>query len=449
MKKDTMVEMKRFAVTGSPVLHSKSPVMFNAVFMQMGLEMMCSYGRLAAGSAGEAIGLFKELGLAGMNVTAPFKKEIMEYLDEVNEAAVKIGGVNTVVRDADRLKGFNTDYTGVTESLKHRGISLPGKRCVVLGAGGAGRAAVYGLIKENANVTLVNRTYSRALQTAENLGCLTEKIENLRALLEKTEILVSTLSADIDVIPEEWLKPGITVFDANYKKSILSQKAAKRGCSVVKGEEWLLNQAIPAFRYFMGDAVNDFQMEKVKNIMQTALSKQPRVNSRNIALVGFMGCGKTAVGKQLAQKMGLRFRDIDQQIEEQEGRSVPGIFARDGETYFRKVEKSILTREVERNDGFVYSCGGGAVLDEENKIVLKDNALVIWLYSSISSTIARLEPGSRPLLDCPNPTEKARELLTQRLDHYSRSSHLIVGSEAGVDDVSEKIYEEISKTFHH
>jgi len=449
MNTEKRYEMKRFAVTGNPVLHSKSPVMFNRVFFQMGLEVMYTYDRLAADSAGEAVALFKELGLTGMNVTAPFKKDIMEYLDDVDEAAVKIGGVNTVVKDGDRLKGYNTDYTGVTESLKRRGISLKDKRCVVLGAGGAGRAAVYGLVNEKANVTLVNRTYSKALETAENLGCRSGKIENLQALLDETDILVSTLSADIDMIPEEWLKPSITVFDANYKKSVLSQKAVERGCPVVKGEEWLLNQAIPAFRYFLGDDVSKFDMERVKELMQTGLTNPPRVEPRNIALVGFMGCGKTAVGKRLAQKMGLRFRDIDEEIEEQEGRSVPDIFFADGEPYFRKVEKAVLTREVERNEGFVYSCGGGAVLDEENKIVLKDNALVIWLYSSISSTIERLEPGSRPLLDCPNPQEKARELLTERLNDYSRSAHLIIGSEAEVEKVSEKIYEEISKTFHH
>ena len=128
------------AVTGNPVLHSKSPVIFNTIFRNLGIDDSHIYTRIAANSPAGAMFLFKELRLAGMNVTAPFKAGIMNYLDEIDDAAKVLGGVNTVVREKAGIKGYNTDFLGVTGALAARGIQVAGKRCVVLGAGGAGRA---------------------------------------------------------------------------------------------------------------------------------------------------------------------------------------------------------------------------------------------------------------------------------------------------------------------
>ena len=174
-----------FAVTGNPVLHSKSPVIFNTIFQRLGMGDSHVYTRIAANTPAEAMFLFNELRLSGMNVTAPFKAGIMAYLDEVDDAAKTIGGVNTVVREEMGIKGYNTDFMGVTGALAARGIDLERKRCVVLGAGGAGRAAVYGLLREKASVTLVNRTYEKALAVAGDLGCACEKVAALPELLAK------------------------------------------------------------------------------------------------------------------------------------------------------------------------------------------------------------------------------------------------------------------------
>jgi shikimate kinase len=255
--------------------------------------------------------------------------------------------------------------------------------------------------------------------------------------------LISAIPADANIIPEAWLRKDLVVFDANYKKSFLSEKAQNRGCRVIKGEEWLLNQAVPAYRYFLGTTPEKTAIEAMRTALLSASATKPR----NVALVGFMGCGKTAIGRLLAKKMGLVFKDTDDLIEAREGRSIPEIFKTDGEAYFRKVEKAILKQELENHTGVVYGCGGGVVLDEKNKKNLKTNALVVWLYSSIETTLKRIPPGTRPLLDCPNPEEKARDLLDRRLIHYSRAADLIVSSEMSAEKTSEKIHEEISKTF--
>ena len=438
-----MNKEKRFGVTGNPVLHSKSPLMFNAVFQYQSMDKYYSYSRLAASSAEEAIFLFKELKLTGMNVTAPFKKDIMAFLDTVEPAAARIGGVNTVIREGKGLKGCNTDYIGVVESLKQNNVRIKDKRCIVLGAGGAGGAAIYGLRQEKAEVIILDLDFQRSRDAAENFGGCAEKVESLESWLSSADILISAIPAEADVIPAAWLKKDLVVFDANYKKSFLSEKAQKCGCKVIKGEEWLLNQAVPAYGYFLGTAPDKSAIEA----MRTALLSARLTKPKNIALVGFMGCGKTAVGKLLAKKGGLVFKDTDDLVEAQEKRSIPEIFKTDGEAYFRKVEKAILKQELGNHTGVVYGCGGGVVLDDENKQILKSNALVVWLYTTLETTLKRIPVGTRPLLDCPDPGRKARDLLDRRLIHYSRAADLIVSSEKSAVETAEKIHEEISKTF--
>ncbi len=432
----------RLAVTGNPVLHSKSPIIFNTFFRHLSVKGY--YGRLAASSAAEALELFNRLDLQGMSVTAPFKQDIMPLLDEVEDAAARIGGVNTVVRTPKGIKGYNTDHTGVALSLRNRGVSPGGKRCVVLGAGGAGRAAVFALVKNEAEVTLVNRTYEKAHQVARDLGCAFEPIGRLPELLAETDIFVSTLSSTIDLVPAQWLHPGLTVFDANYKTSALIEKAEAGGCLVIKGEEWLLNQALPAYGYFLGEEPRD---EGVLEAVRRALRTPARSRPANIALTGFMGSGKSAVGEALAQRLGMEFVDLDLLLEEKAGESIPDIFKSKGETFFRSWEKRILQEELSKDRGAVYACGGGAVLDAANRKVLKDHALAIWLYASIGSTLERIPRGTRPLLDVADPAKEANEILTHRLNHYARSADLVVSSEPPVADVVEKIHGEISQTF--
>jgi shikimate dehydrogenase len=435
-----------FAVTGNPVMHSKSPLMFNAVFEDQSIPGV--YTRLAASTAKEAIFLFKQLGLKGMNVTAPFKQDIIRYLDTVETAAVRIDGVNTVVRENRRLKGYNTDYIGVIESLKTNNIPVRGRKCVLLGAGGAGRAAVYGLVKEKADVILVNRTFAMARLVARSFGgsrCRPERIEYLEEALETSDILVSTIAADIDIVSEDWLRKDLVVMDANYKKSVLSEKAQNRGCRVIKGEEWLLHQALPAFRYFLGRPANQAAAETMMNALMSPAPGKPK----NIALVGFMGSGKSAAGKILASRMGFGFKDMDELIEAKEGRSIPEIFKTHGEEYFRKIEKALLKTELENHTGVVYACGGGVVVDRQNREILKQNALVIWLYSTIDTALKRIPPGTRPLLESEDPKKTAREILAKRMPAYAAAADLVAGSEKPADQVAEKIHDEIRRTFYN
>ncbi len=296
-------EKRIFAVTGKPVLHSRSPAVFNAAFVDQAVD--ARYTRLAAVSAREAVSLFQQLGLCGLNVTAPFKKDMIDFLDSIEPAAAGIGGVNTVVKEGDLLKGYNTDYLGVVDSLRKRKIELQKSRCVVLGAGGAGRAAAYGLVKAGAQVTIVNRTYEKAVSAADTFGCRAERIGNLESLLLQADILVSTLSPLVNVVKEDFLRGDLVVFDANYITSPISGMAAGKGCLVIKGEEWLLNQAIPAYKLFIG-------REAPAEVMEQALhSSRPGAAMKDsVVLLQWLDDDREnrGIGREAAKRLGRRFQ---------------------------------------------------------------------------------------------------------------------------------------------
>ena len=132
-----------YAVTGNPILHSKSPDMFNAAFRDLALD--AAYVRLAAQSAEEAMAVARKIGIHGLNVTSPFKTEIIPCLDELEKGAEKMGSVNAVLQKDGKYIGYNTDADGVLQGAQRRRFRSPGEKGRVLGAGGAAMSAVFAL----------------------------------------------------------------------------------------------------------------------------------------------------------------------------------------------------------------------------------------------------------------------------------------------------------------
>jgi shikimate dehydrogenase len=426
-----------FAVTGNPVLHSKSPQMFNSVFREN--KIPATYFKIAADTAEEAIFIFQNLGLGGMNVTNPFKKDIMNHLDEVSEDARIIDGVNTVVREKGKLKGYNTDYIGVIRSLEAAHIPIKGRKCIVLGAGGAGRAAAYGLHKQGAEVTIVNRTYEKAVQAAQRIGCQADKPGTLEEQLKTADILISTISTGAEIVKEEWISSDLLLFDANYKTSPLYRIALKKGCKILKGEDWLLNQAIPGYKKFIGK-------EPDKKLMEKTL-KGTIKQKTTLSMVGFMGSGKSSIGKQLAEDLHYDFIDTDQLIEEREGKTIPLIFSQEGEEHFRNLEKKIMQEVVQKRDTII-SWGGGIIVDPLNIQYIKDHSMVVWLYATPCNCLKRIPPSTRPLLESENPIETANQLFKKRIGYYAQAADIVVSNESKtMTQVAGKIHEEIRNTF--
>jgi shikimate dehydrogenase len=425
-------EIKYFAVTGDPILHSRSPFIFNTLFNQYSLNY--HYTRLSARSAEEAISMFRRLSLSGMNVTSPFKSEIILFLDEIDEHGKKIGAVNTIKLVGNKLVGYNTDFLGVVGAIKNHGIELKNKKCIVLGGGNAGRAAIYGLLKERANVIVVNRTYEKARKAALDFDCKTERIENLNNILIDSDILISTIPYCYEYIKTEYLSKGLVFLNANYKDNKVDRIFEQAGCIVIPGEEWLYNQAIPAFEIFTG--------VRIDNVTTKFKAQNKSIESKKIiSLIGFMGSGKTTIGRILAEKLSLPFIDTDEIIEKREGRWIPKIFKAEGEAYFRELEKKVLS-EIDTNKSSILASGGGLMLDEDNRRYLENFATNIYLHSSFETCINRAGDGTRPLLNNLNILQ-ANKIYNDRFSSYFSLADLIVNNEDSIEDTVNIILKEI------
>lgn len=255
---------KYYAVFGKPILHSRSPQLFNSVFEKIGIEAF--YTRIRALSGKDVIEIIKNLNISGANITTPFKEEVMPYLDFISDDAKLIGGVNTIVNADGKLSGYNTDHFGVTRSLIESGLKLDGLKCLILGAGPAARAAVYGLVKNGAEVTISNRTHSKAQIIANDFGCKTLEIEKINTEINGFDVMVSTLLPDANPISDVGLPSRLTILDANYRMSNFGIYAEAFDCKIISGKRWLLNQAVESFKLYFGVEPDIKAMEKGLNV---------------------------------------------------------------------------------------------------------------------------------------------------------------------------------------
>ena len=435
-----MPDPKLFAVAGNPVFHSRSPHLFNSLFQKLGIEGI--YFRMAAVSSREILQTARDMGLSGLNITAPFKAGMIELLDKITEEARIIGAVNTIIALNGGWQGYNTDFIGVVKALKINGQDVKNKRIAVLGAGGAGRAAAFGALREGAErVVLLNRTEKKAAEAADRLGCDYASFEQRGSVLKQSDICISCLATEERILLPEMLEKRLVVFDANYKDSTLLKDADDLGCRTIDGREWLLHQALPAFTLFTG--LNPGQ--DPKTFPSTGL-EEPSSTKRNIALIGFMGTGKTTVGKILARRMGFRFVDMDALIEETSGMDIFRIFKEKGEPQFRTWEKHGIRSHVSGSQKTVFSLGGGAVLDAENRKILRKNCRCVWLWSSLGTVMARIEKPARPLLAGKQPERTAQSLLTARIPLYAHTSDIAISTEGGnFQDIAERIQDEMDQ----
>ena len=304
----------------------------------------------------------------GINVTIPYKQDVIPFLDRLDDRARRIGAVNTIVSDGGRLVGYNTDYDGFAALADSLGIDFAGRTVLLLGSGGTCRT-VTAVAQDRGAARIL--TASRSGRD----GCLTYE-----AAMERgdAQILVNVSPAgmyphngeclvDLDRFPR---LEGVIDVVYNPLATRLVLMARERGIPAVGGLRMLVEQARRAAELFTGRAIPREKVDEVYGTLKTSLTSP--------VLIGMPSCGKTTVGQRLAELLGREFVDLDALLVEEAGRPIRRIFEEEGEAAFRRMEKELCAR-VTQQGGPVIATGGGIVKNRENWYSLRQNGVVLWL----------------------------------------------------------------------
>ena len=326
----------------------------------------------------------------GLNVTMPYKKDVIPYLDALSPIAARLGAVNTIVRREGKLIGHNTDYAGFLSMVHRSGLDPAAKKVLILGSGGASATAVAVMEDLGADVIVISRG-------GEN------NYNNLYTMHTDAAIIVNT--TPVGMYPNTDFSPiSISAFPAlegvldviyNPTNTMLLQLAQESGVYGMSGLWMLVAQAREASEWFQNATISE---ERLAEIYRTV-----KAQMENIVLIGMPGCGKTTVGIALAEKLGRKFVDADAVIVEQAKMSIPEIFAKEGEEGFRSREIKVLS-ELGKQSGLVIATGGGCVTFSINHSFLHQNGRIFWLKRDIS----QLPTDGRPLSQKGNLEEMYR-----------------------------------------
>ncbi len=305
----------------------------------------------------------------GINVTIPYKEKVIPYLDEISDAAKKIGAVNTVKKVDGKLIGDNTDFYGMREMIVRAGIEICGKKVLILGTGGTSKTSKAVLADLGAKETI---TVSR--RASDNTVTYGQAI----AIHSDAEIIVNTTPLGMypnnDARPIDLaLFPNLTgVIDAIYNplRTTLILEAQRRGIPAVGGLMMLILQAARASEIFLGKKLDEKSVEEVvKNIFGS---------KENIVLIGMPGSGKSTIGRLISDMTGRPFIDTDSAIGEMTGKHPAEIIRESGEDAFRDIETEAV-REISKRSGVVIATGGGVVKRNENIPLLRQNGKILYL----------------------------------------------------------------------
>ena len=361
----------------------------------------------------------------GINVTIPYKKSVIPYLHEMSDTARRIGSVNTVVNRGGKLYGYNTDYFGMRSLIEENGIEISGKKVLILGTGGTSVTAR--VVAEDLgakDILIVSRRKTDGVITYD---------EAVSAHSD-AEIIINT--TPVGMYPENYASPidvekfraleGVVDAVYNPLTTVLVQTAKSRGIKAVCGLYMLVAQAVRASEIFRDVEIPRSEIMRIYT--QIVKMKQ------NIALTGMPACGKSTIGKLVAEILGREFIDTDAEIVKRAGMPITDIFATKGDKAFRDLETEVI-RDVTKLSGVVIATGGGAILRDENVAALHQNCKVFF----IDRPLEWLTPTS----DRPTASDKEaiKQRYEERYDRYISTADEVINPTEDVEDNAKLIIE--------
>ncbi|MDO4488366.1 MAG: shikimate kinase [Eubacteriales bacterium] len=370
----------------------------------------------------------REASFKAINVTIPYKQAVIPYLYEISSQAEEIGAVNTVVNHDGRLYGYNTDFMGMAALFEKMGVSLSGKKVLILGTGGTSKTAV--AVAKDGGAREIIKVSRHAGTDGDVVPVVT--YEEAVAKHSDAEIIINTTPSgmypNVENVPIDVsaFKNLEGVLDAVYNplRTNLVLDAHEHGVAAEGGLYMLAGQAVYASAEFQ-----DIDIDKT--LIDVAY-RTVRDKKRNLVMTGMPSSGKTTVGKLLAEKMGLKFVDTDDLIVEKIGCSISDFMHAHGEKAFRDVESEVI-KGIASESGMVIATGGGAVLRSENIRALKRNGVVIFLDRALENLITT---DDRPLSSSREALEKR---YSERIDIYRGTADIIVDANTTLNEEVEDI----------
>ena len=418
-----------YGLIGSKLGHSYSKIIH---------EMLCGYryDLCPLPTEEEARAFLTRRAFKAINVTIPYKRLVMGFCSYIDPRAKAIGAVNTVVNRNGLLYGYNTDYLGFAYLADAHGVEFAGRTVLILGTGGT---------HNTTSAVAKDKGAARVLTVSRHPDPEKGELSYAEAVHSGADIVINTTPAgmypnvgvcNLDVAA----MPGLeAVLDVVYNpdKTELILRAEEAGVPVaVGGLEMLVAQAVYAAEYFLDRKFDDATAEI------RAITAQLRKEQLNVALIGMPSCGKTTIGRALADRLGKRFVDLDEEIVRAAGRSIPDLFVAEGEDGFRAREAE-QTARFAREGRQVLSCGGGVVKRPENLRALRQNGVVLFIDRPLDALTVG---GGRPLS---TSAEALKTMEAQRRPLYLAAADAVIPNETTVADAVAAALEALDAIFVH
>ena len=422
------MENNRSGLIGHPLGHSISPVIHNYLGRRLGINVDYTLIDTPKEDLEERISSLASDGICGVNVTVPYKTDVIKYLSDTDDAVSAIGACNTIVIRNGVLRGYNTDYLGLGRALEDYGITLKDKRVAIIGAGGASRAVRYLCESRGAREILqFNRTVREESVLPLDEAPYFAAKSPFDVVIQSTSVGMFPNCNDLIIEDKSFYENSLTGYDIIYNplETGFMKMMNRCGHRSYNGLRMLLYQGVEAFKLFNDVPAIDHEIE-----MDCFLNMLISMN-RALVLCGMMGCGKSTIGKRLCKETGYVFIDTDELIESKEGMSINDIFAQKGEAAFRKMEHETLIElnsklDKDSDHKYVISLGGG-MCSSDNIPLIRSLGVTVYLRQDAKTLASRLKNDTqRPLLKDDDTLKTITDLLNKREALYKEASDEIV-----------------------
>jgi len=371
----------------------------------------------------ELVSFIKGKDFKGINVTIPYKSDVIPYLDFVDENAKQIGAVNTVVNKKGKLYGYNTDFIGLKRLILSMKLDLNQKKVLILGTGGTSKTA--GAVAKNlgaASIFIVSRKESENTITYEEA---VKQHSDAQIIINTTPcgMFPSIEGCPIELSSFTQLQ-GLVDVIYNPLRTNLVLAAQEKKIKAQGGLYMLVQQAIAAAELFFD--------RELFNSRGDAIYKNLLGKKQNIVLTGMPGSGKSTVGKEIAKKLNMTLFDTDKEILRLTGKAPSQIITEEGEEKFRQIESDVC-KELSLKNNVIIATGGGAVLRKENIIHLKHNGKIFFIDRDLEN-ICPTE--NRPLS---NSKDKLEALYKVRYPIYTSTADFHIKSDNNIQNTVQSI----------